>query len=60
MEFQVQPSGKRRNNYYQYFAAELAQEVLEIDLLLAQMASLSALSLLTNGVSKTPDIRHMV
>ena len=40
--------------------AELAESVLEVSLLLAQMGSSSEFSLFTYGVSKTPAIRHML
>ena len=41
-------------------SAELAESVLEVSILLAQMGCSSELSLFTYGVSKTPDIRHML
>ena len=50
MEFQIQP----------ILSAKLAESVLEASTLLAQMGSSSELSLFTYGVSKTPDIRHML
>ena len=40
--------------------AELAESVLEVSILLAQMGRSSELSLFTYGVSKSPDIRHML
>ena len=40
--------------------AELAEEVLEVNLLLSQMGRSSKLSLFTYGVSKTSDIRHIL
>ena len=60
MEFQIQQCGDKRNKYYQFLSAEMAEEVLEINLLLAQIGSSSELLLFTYGVSKTPAIRHML
>ena len=52
--------GKEEINITNILFAELAESVLEVSLLLAQMGSSSELSLFTYGVSKTPDIRHML
>ena len=41
-------------------SAELAESMLEVSHLLAQMGSSSELSMFTYGVSKTPDSRHML
>ena len=46
-------------NITNILSAELAESVLEVSLVLAQMGSSSELSLFTYGVSKPADIRYM-
>ena len=60
MEFQPSRMGKEEINIINILSTELAENVLEVSLLLAQMGSSSELSLFTYGVSKTPEIRHML
>ena len=52
--------GKEEISITNILSAELAESVLEVSLLLAQMGRSYELSLFTYGVSKTPDIRHML
>ena len=60
MELKVQPYGKIIN-ITNILSIELAEVMLELNLLLAQTDSSFEYILLpfTNGVSKTPDIRHI-
>ena len=52
--------GKEEINITNILSAELAEEVLEVNLLLAKIGSSSELSLFTYVVSKTLDMRHML
>ena len=60
LDFESSRVGKEEINMTNILPAELAESVLEVSLLLAQMGSSSELSLFTYGVSKTLDIRHML
>ena len=60
MELQPSNMGKEEINITNILSTELAESVLEANLLLVQMGSSSELSLFTYGVSKTPDIRHIL
>ena len=60
MEFQPSRMGKEEIHITNILSTELAESVLEVSLLLAQIGSSSELSLFTYGLSKTPDIGHAV
>ena len=52
--------GKEEINITNILSAELAEEVLEVNLLLAKIGSSSELSLFTYVVSKTLDMRYIL